>query len=327
MENNLISYLILQNIKGVGGASLNKLYIQNIFDDSSISNIVGKSMEILKKSISIDEIGIAEKDAIKTLEYCLQKKINVVCLSSKEYPNALRGIKDSPPVIYYKGDIGALKKTIGIIGTRKPDENGAKIAKKIGNYFQENNFSITNGLEEGIDELSVLTEAGIYKNTIGVLGGGLDFETSKTITKGKQQKANLVIENEGLLISEFEPMVKEDSFKLINACRIQAGLSDGLILVQSKLDGGSKYTLKAFAQLSRPLGVINVPDSIYNLNFEANKTIIEQGTKGIELFTGLKSDKIKISHVLSISEKSNYPEFEKLINANNADDLDNLKFL
>lgn len=45
------------------------------------------------------------------------------------------------------------------------------------------------------------------------------------------------------------------------ASRIQAGLSHGLILVQSKIDGGSKYTLAKFAKLGRPIGVIHFPSS------------------------------------------------------------------
>ncbi len=56
--------------------------------------------------------------------------------------------------------------------------------------------------------------------------------------------------------SRHQARQKQDRFSVIKSCRIQAGLGDGLILIQSSVDGGSRFTVKAAIELNRLLGVI-----------------------------------------------------------------------
>jgi DNA processing protein len=137
------------------------------------------------------------------------------------------------------------------------------------------------------------------------------------LSKTTSNLANGVLEKEGLLLSEYEPNKKEDQFSGSKASRIQAGLSRSLILVQSGIDGGSKYTIKAFSTLNRPLGIID-----YSVNnsfaeesgFEANQLILNNGISAIKDICGIaKKERIKISSIIPLTNSSDYKVLEKAI--------------
>jgi DNA processing protein len=111
------------------------------------------------------------------------------------------------------------------------------------------------------------------------------------------------------------PDKKEDTFSVVKSCRIQAGLSYGLILVQSSLEGGSRFTTKSFCETQRPVAVINPIQTDFDMpTYNANKEIILNGKKGLSKFTELKEDKIQTFKIFVIKSKDDYTEFEILMN-------------
>lgn len=136
-----------------------------------------------------------------------------------------------------------------------------------------------------------------------------------------KELAMQVLENNGLLLSEYEPNKKEDQFSGSKASRIQAGLSNALILIQSSKEGGSKYTIKAFSFLERPLAIIDFKNNIefdQTANFEANRLIIEKGKKGImEMCDIKKIESILITKIINIEKSEDYQLVENTITAAN----------
>jgi DNA processing protein len=256
--------------------------------------------------------------ANRTIEDCAKLDIQIITILDDEYPNSLMEIKDPPPILYLKGNKTLLNKAVAIIGTRKSTELGNKIAAKVGLYFSHK-WSICNGLVDGIDRHSILIENKVLPNIIGVLSGGLNYEY--TCPKMTKELATQVLENNGLLLSEYEPNKKEDQFSGSKASRIQAGLSNALILIQSSKDGGSKYTIKAFSVLERPLAIIDFKNNIefnQTANFEANRLIIEKGKKGImEMCDIKKIESILITKIISIEKSEDYQLVENTITAAN----------
>ena len=66
-----------------------------------------------------------------------------------------------------------------------------------------------------------------------------DFDSTKDLQLIKENSYDTL----------FFPKQKEDKYSGSKASRIQAGLSHGLILIQSSVSGGSKYTLEKYAKL------------------------------------------------------------------------------
>ena len=252
---------------------------------------------------------------------CKANNIKMISILDETYPSQLAEIGDPPSVLFMKGDESLLDHVIAIIGTRHSTELGNKIAERVGAYFS-NKYSICNGLVEGIDEHSIYYNGHVTKNVVGIISGGLLYK--ETCTSNHIKVIDDVINAGGLIISEFYPRQKEDKYSGSKASRIQAGLSHGLILVQSAVDGGSKYTLAKYSKLGRPIGIIHYPSSEeYNTDvFGANRLIVEKGKEGLAKMIDLKNvSSLNVGRLITLSDKTDYEKLIKEIEAKEKEKL------
>ena len=314
-RNQIIGLLALSSIKGIGPAFIKKAVSTDMFSSHNIISEIKNILSSSKKDIDEDEIFNLVEEAKETLFRCQEESIEIIPILSEDYPLQLKEIKDPPPVLYCKGNLELLYDSIVcIIGTREPNENGLKISERVGQYFSANQWTICNGLAEGVDNYSIKTNEKVHSNVIGILAGGLNYNQKKTLLKKTAKNAEQVLHNGGLLISEMPLDKREDTFSVVKSCRIQAGISNGLLLVQSSLDGGSKFATKAFCELTRPIAIINPVQSDFNLpSYNANKEIVLNNKIGLTKFADIKIDKIQTSEILIIKSKEDYSEFENLM--------------
>lgn len=315
-KNKIIGLISLLELDKIGPAFIKKSVSKKCFESSDIYKEVKEITSSNNKNFDDDTIYEAVERAKEIIYNCKEEGITIIGLTSDDYPSFLKEIKDPPPVIYCKGNLDLLyDKIVCIIGTREPNETAIKISERIGLFYANSGWTICNGLAEGVDNFSIKSNDQIHSNVIGILAGGLNYNSKKTLLKKTAENAEKTIESGGLLISEMPPDKKEDTFSVVKSCRIQAGLSYGLILVQSSLDGGSRFTTKSFCETQRPIAVINPIQTDFDLpTYNANIEIILNGKKGLSKFTQLKEEKIQTSKILVIKSKDNYNEFEKLMN-------------
>ena len=119
-----------------------QLLLLNKTSGISIKNIKEK---VLKIQNLIQNNFIEKIDA--NLKRWNESGIHIVRYFDNPYPKKLKGIKDAPKIITYKGDFSLCnERSISIIGTRNPTDYGLEMAHKIGKRFSELNFVIINGL-------------------------------------------------------------------------------------------------------------------------------------------------------------------------------------
>lgn len=295
--------LILSMVKGIGPAFIKK-NCHRLINDSSCDQLVRES-----KPEELDNLAGYAKAADEIMSDCEANEIKMISIIDAEYPSQLKEIGDPPSILFLKGRQSLLNHVVAIIGTRHSSELGNKIAERVGSYFA-NYFAICNGLVEGIDEHSIYVEGKVQPNVVGIISGGLFYKETCSIHHIKV--IDDVLNAGGLIISEYYPRQKEDMYSGSKASRIQAGLSHGLILVQSKIDGGSKYTLSKFAKLGRPIGVIHYPASAEykSESFGANRLIAEKGIEGLAQLIGVKRNySLKIGTITVLSCKADYNTF------------------
>jgi DNA processing protein len=314
-ENKLIGIIALSSLKGIGAAFIKKAITNKSFGTSNHLNEIKEITEANNKKFDDDTIFLSIENARDILFKCIEENISIIALTDSSYPNSLKELKDPPSLIYCKGNLELLyPKIICIIGTREPNENGTIIAERIGAYFTSSNWAICNGLADGIDSFAIKSNGQVHNKVIGVLAGGLNYNSKKTLLRRTAENAEKVLENGGLLISEIFPDKKEDTFTVVKSCRIQAGIAHGLILIQSSLDGGSRFTVKSFCETRRPIGVINPVPSDFELTmYGANKELLVNSKKGLSKFVELKEDKIQTNTIFAIKSKDDYKEFENII--------------
>lgn len=299
--------LILTQVKGIGPAFFKKK--RDLLMHSNDYRIFLEEIE----PEALDMVSMFEKEADSILQDCKSLGVKVISCLSEEYPSQLLEISDPPALLYLKGNTDLLRNVIAIIGTRHSTLLGNTIAERLGEYFSKD-FSICNGLVEGIDEHSIYFNGKVTNKAIGIISGGMNYPV--TCSKSHVKVIDDVLQAGGLVLSEFPPQQHEDKYSGSKASRIQAGLSHGLILVQSSLDGGSKYTLSTFVKLARTLGVIHFPSSneYREESFGANRIIVSEKIAGIAKMIGLKTEKkICLKTIMPIQGKSDYEVFKNKV--------------
>lgn len=120
----------------------------------------------------------------------------ILTFSDSRYPQLLREIPDSPPLITVKGDIDLLsQEKIAVVGPRNASFNALLYAKKFTLLLGQSSVVSVSGMARGVD--TAVHEASILSGTIAVLAGGINNIYPQENTKLYQQ-----ISECGLIVCE-----------------------------------------------------------------------------------------------------------------------------
>jgi DNA processing protein len=275
MENNeLISLIKLLMVPRVSSTRLRNL-IKHFGNPSSVfqsslgqlKEVPGIDIKIAQNIISADG-DIFAREQINKSE---QNEVKIISFWDDEYPEYLKNILYPPSILFCKGDISILKtRCIGIVGTRNPSQYGVDCTKYFTSKLSGNSFTIVSGLAYGIDTIAHSTTLENNGKTIAVLGCGVDIVYPK---ENKELYKNIC--KNGLVISEYylgsEPNIK--NFPARN--RIISGLSIGIILIESDINGGGMITA-GFA-LDQDRDVFAIPGAINSRKSKGTNQLIKEG--------------------------------------------------
>lgn len=203
------------------------------------------------------------------------KKIELIKNSDKEFPQELLSIKDPPKELYIIGNKKLLnKKSIAIVGTRNCTKYGAECAKKIAKNISKKEICIISGMALGIDTFAHSEAIKQNGNTIAVLGGGFDY----IYPEENIELFNKIIENNGLVISEYPPKTKAILSKFPYRNRIISGLSMGVLVVEATLGrSGSLVTARYAKEQNKK--IFSVPGNINLKTSKGTNWLIKEGAK------------------------------------------------
>lgn len=196
----------------------------------------------MEKILNIfDRINLYKIEVEKIIKNCEEKNIKIFYYSYENYPKNLMNIKESPYVIFVKGNLPSneeLEKSFAIVGTRKPSKDGIDFAMDIGGYLSKNNIYNISGLALGIDTVGHNMS---LQKTGAILGQGLDLEI---YPRENIKLAEMILENNGFLLSELIPQTEISLFSLIKRDRLQSALTSGIIIAETGIKGGTVNTFK-----------------------------------------------------------------------------------
>jgi DNA processing protein len=172
------------------------------------------------------------------LKFIRNNGIKVYFYADKDYPHRLKHFNDAPPLLYYKGnaDLNA-RRTVAIVGTRKPSPQGVAICQEIVQGLQAYNPLLVSGLAYGIDITAHRKCLELSMENIAVVGHGLS-----TIYPAQHKRTAQEIISCGGLLTEFSSTTKPDRENFPMRNRIIAGLADAVIVIETARSGGSMIT-------------------------------------------------------------------------------------
>ena len=232
-----LSYKIFNfsNIKNINFFKLNRIekieFLKSFFSEDNIEKILSV----------FDKLNLYKIEVEKIIKNCEEKNIKIFYYSYENYPKNLMDIKESPYVIFVKGNLPSneeLEKSFAIVGTRKPSKEGTDFAKDIGSYLSKNNIYNISGLALGIDTVGHNMS---LQKTGAILGQGLDLEI---YPRENIKLAEKILENNGFLLSELIPQKELSLFSLIKRDRLQSALTSGIVIAETGIKGGTVNTFK-----------------------------------------------------------------------------------
>ena len=200
------------------------------------------SEDNIEKILSVfDKLNLYKMEVEKIIKNCKEKNIKIFYYSYENYPKNLIDIKESPYVIFVKGNLPSneeLEKSFAIVGTRRPSKEGIDFARDIGQYLSKNSIYNISGLALGIDTVGHNMS---LQKTGAILGQGLDLEI---YPRENVKLAEMILENNGFLLSELIPQTEISLFSLIKRDRLQSALTSGIVIAETGIKGGTVNTFK-----------------------------------------------------------------------------------
>ena len=261
IQNLTYKIFNFSNKESINFFKLNRIekieFLKSFFNENNIEKIIN----------IFDRINLYKIEVEKIIKNCEEKNIKIFYYSYENYPKNLINIKESPYVIFVKGNLPIdeeLEKSFAIVGTRKPSKEGINFAGDIGSYLSKNNIYNISGLALGIDTVGHNMS---LQKTGAILGQGLDLEI---YPRENIKLAEMILENNGFLLSELIPQTEISLFSLIKRDRLQSALTSGIIIAETGIKGGTVNTFKYAKEQKKKIFISDI-----------NKDFIEKYRKAL----------------------------------------------
>lgn len=201
-----------------------------------------------------DEYKFAKENYDKAHE----KGCEIVTYIDDLYPDKLKNLSSPPAFLYVRGNASVLKNTVftGIVGARKSDMYGIRMAENIAMEIGQTGAGIISGGARGIDTASHRGAMLANTVTVAVLGCGLDV----CYPPENKELFDKIAESGGALISEYPFSMEALKNNFPRRNRIIAALSTALVVVRAAYRSGSLITASQAADLG--VTVFSVPGNI-----------------------------------------------------------------
>ena len=220
------------------------------------------------------------------IELMKKSKVNLLTINDENYPTNLKRIYDPPICIYYKGNIELLNKKnkIAIIGCRKYSEYGKNVSIHFSYKLAQKGIVIVSGCARGIDSFAHKGCILANRETIAVLGNGLDYIYPPENKKLEEQ----IVNRNGILITEYIIGTKPNKYTFPARNRLISALSEGILVIEAKLKSGTLITVDFALEQGKNIYVI--PGNITQVNSKGTNELIKQGAKLVTEITDILDD-------------------------------------
>lgn len=244
--------LTVSMLKGIGPAALRKVSLIPGFSELALEELAKCLPQIARVLSDGNNWQTAQTEASKQLEDAERYNARIISPVDGDYPRLLSATQDDPFILYVKGSLSKTpEKSVAIIGTREPTAHGKVIASRITHFFAEQGWSIVSGLAIGCDAIAHQTALDAGAHTVAVLAHGLHMIAP---TRHKSLAQNILSAG-GALVSEYPFGQDIQNKQYVKRDRTQAGMSQGVVMIQSDSKGGSLHASRASLSYKRWLAV------------------------------------------------------------------------
>ena len=207
---------------------------------------------------------------------------NIINIKDERYPERLKKIgKEAPEKLYYKGDWDEkiFENCLAVVGSRRLTSYGKKITEQLVTEIAAAGVTIVSGFMYGGDEAAHKAAVEVGGRTIAVMPCGIDIIHPEY----QEELYNKILENKGLIISEFEGNFPPANWTYPKRNRIVAGLSKAVLIVEAGLNSGTLITAEFAKKFRRKIFAVPGP-----LTSEVSKGTAKLFKEGASVVTEAK---------------------------------------
>jgi len=258
----------------VGRALVDKFGSAQAIFDATTSEL--RAVEKVTEDIIAKILGPAPVAIESDLELIQKLGVELVPITSENYPVNLRHVCDAPVLLYVRGRlVESDKMSIAIVGSRRASEYGLSVAEKLARDLASSGLAIISGGARGVDTAAHKGALAAEGRTIALLGCGVDV-----CYPPENRKLFEVITEAGALVSEFPFGAPPEAWRFPPRNRLISGMSLGVLVCQSPAASGALITAGYAAEQGKD--VFAVPG---NIDEECNAgchALIKDGAKLVE---------------------------------------------
>jgi DNA processing protein len=201
--------------------------------------------------------------------------MHVLAWDDPRFPAALLATSDVPPVLWYSGDLDALRApAVAVVGSRAASAVALETAERLGADLAAHGITVVSGLARGVDSAA---HRGALQTgrTIAVLGSAVDH-----IYPSEHVPLARDIARNGLVVSEYPPGTPPLAFHFPMRNRIISGLSRAVVVIEANERSGSLIT--AACALEQGREVMAVPGNVLSGRNRGAHALIRDGAKIVE---------------------------------------------
>ena len=207
------------------------------------------------------------------LELWASRGIRVLVPEDAEFPENLRLSPYCPALVTVRGSLVKDDgRALTVVGTRRNTNYGEAVVRKLVAGIAPWSPTVVSGLAFGTDRFAHRQALKSGLRTVAVLGQGLAVPLDRAGRLLAEE-----IEERGAVLSPFLPDAEARSWTFPFRNRLLSGLSQGVVVVESGVKGGSMITAKLAAEEGRE--VFAVPGSIFAPESEGCHQLISDGAQ------------------------------------------------
>ncbi|MCB0976561.1 MAG: DNA-protecting protein DprA [Acidimicrobiales bacterium] len=221
--------------------------------------------ETLRTRVRDDVVrGARSIDPAAELALCRSSGVRVLVHGRQGYPERLLNDPAPPAILFASGPVPrSVAPAVAIVGTRNATTLGRTFARRLGAELTEAGVRVVSGLALGIDGAAHRGAIDVLAGTrlgaavepgppIGVVASGLDVPYP-----ARHELLHREVAARGVLLSETPLGCRPSAWRFPARNRIIAAMSDAVVVVESRLSGGSMITADQAADRGVP--VLAVP--------------------------------------------------------------------
>ena len=215
------------------------------------------------------------KDVKQEWEGLKKQGVKLVPFTDKGYPDNLKRLAKSPPILYMLGNTSLLKlPSVGICGSRDSSDAGLRNALKFGTAAGRLGLVVVSGYARGVDTKAHLGAINSSGHTIMVLAEGID-----RFRKKRQFKDVSDFSARTLVVSQFYPKQTWRASAAMERNSVICGLSNAMGVIEAGPTGGTVAAGRECLTQGKPLWVLDYAGLPHTAS--GNRTLIGEGGLGL----------------------------------------------